>query len=153
MSSYRDMMQWRLNCHIRYRQNVDLWHFDLKTNDGDIRGSANCSFSKFPEVDEQFAAIFRKIGATLFFYPCTIWILNLWTLTPLNIRTARCIWKINYIFGLLESRRLIWYTLKQHLSTFNFWPHYNPMGSFWSPLFQNAQWYQRGISWFLYQDM
>ena len=46
--------------------------FDLKTNDGDIRGSANYSFSEFPEVDEQFAAIFRKIGATLFFYPCTI---------------------------------------------------------------------------------
>ena len=61
---------------MRYRQNVDLWHFDLKTNDEDIRGSANYSFSEFPEVDEQFAAIFRKIGATLFFYPFTIWILT-----------------------------------------------------------------------------
>ena len=49
---------------------------NLKTNDGDIRGSANYSFSEFPEVDEQFAAIFMKIGATLFFYPCTIWILT-----------------------------------------------------------------------------
>ena len=29
----------------------------------------NYSFSEFPEVDEQFAAIFRKIGATLFFKP------------------------------------------------------------------------------------
>ena len=55
------------NFPLRYRQNVDLWHFDLKTNDGDIRGSANYSFSEFPEVDEQFAAIFRKIGATLLF--------------------------------------------------------------------------------------
>ena len=36
---------------------------------GDIRGSANYSFSEFPEVDEQFAAIFRKLGATLFFTP------------------------------------------------------------------------------------
>ena len=36
---------------------------------------------------------------------------------------------------------------KQFSSTFNFWPPYNPMGSFWRPLFQNAQrcqkWYQR----------
>ena len=30
--------------------------------------------SEYPQSDEQFAAIFKKFGATLFFQPCTIWI-------------------------------------------------------------------------------
>ena len=83
----------KVNCHIRYRQNVDLWHFDLKTNEGDIRGSANYSFSEFPEVDEQFAAIFRK-SEQFYFLPLYNLNTDLWTSTPLNVRTARCIWKI-----------------------------------------------------------
>ena len=61
--------------------------------------------------------------------------------------------KNNYIFGILESRPTIWHTFKQISSTFNFWPPYNPMGSFWSPVFQNAQWCQSGISLFACQDM
>ena len=61
--------------------------------------------------------------------------------------------KNNYIFGILESRSTIWHTFKQISSTFNFWPPYNPMGSFWSPVFQNAQWCQSGISLFACQDM
>ena len=40
----------------------------------DISEGANYSFSEYPQSDEQFAAIFTKIGATLFFQPCTIWI-------------------------------------------------------------------------------
>ena len=47
----------------------------------------------------------------------------------------------------------MWHTFKQNSSTFNFWPPYNPMGSFWSPIFQNAQWCQSGISLFVCQDM
>ena len=61
--------------------------------------------------------------------------------------------KNNYIFGILQSRPTIWHTFKQISSTFNFWPPYNPMGSFWSPVFQNAQWCQSGISLFACQDM
>ena len=61
--------------------------------------------------------------------------------------------KNNYIFGILESRPTIWHTFKQISSTFNFWPSYNPMGSFWSPVFQNVQWCQSGISLFACQDM
>ena len=60
--------------------------------------------------------------------------------------------KNNYIFGILESRPTIWHTFKQISSTLNFWPPYNPMGSFWSPVFQNAQWCQSGISLFACQD-
>ena len=41
-----------------------MWHFDLKTYEGDIGSSANYSFSEFLQVDEQYATIFRKIGAT-----------------------------------------------------------------------------------------
>ena len=51
----------------RYDVRKVNWHFDLKTNKGDIRGSANYFVSESPEIDEQFAAIFRKIGA--FFTP------------------------------------------------------------------------------------
>ena len=40
----------------------------------------------------------------------------------------------NYIFGILEARRLIWYTLKEHPNTFYFWPHYNPMWVILKPL-------------------
>ena len=61
--------------------------------------------------------------------------------------------KYNYIFGILESRPMIWHTFKQISSTLNFWPPYNPKGSFWSPVFQNAQWCQSGISLFVCQDM
>ena len=61
--------------------------------------------------------------------------------------------KNNYIFGILASSWLIWLIWKWHSSTFNFWPPYNPMGSFWGPLSQIAQWCQRGISLFLCQDM
>ena len=38
----------------------------------DISEGANYSFSEYPQSDEQFAAIFTQIGATLFFQPCTI---------------------------------------------------------------------------------
>ena len=61
--------------------------------------------------------------------------------------------KNNYIFEILESRPTIWHTFKQISSTFNFWSPYNRMGSFWSPVFQNAQWCQSGISLFACQDM
>ena len=43
----------------------------------DISEGANYAFSEYPQSDEQFAAIFTKIGATLFFKPCTIWIFTL----------------------------------------------------------------------------
>ena len=36
--------------------------------------STKYSFSEYAQVDEQFATIFRKIGATYFFDSCTIWI-------------------------------------------------------------------------------
>ena len=87
---------------------------------------------------KQFAATLKKIGATLFSHTCTIWIL---TFKSLNSRTMWRIWKNNYIFGILQLRWMIWHTFKQHSSTFNFWPLYNSMGSFWNPIFQNAQWW------------
>ena len=65
----------KVNCHIRYRQNVDLWHFDLKTIMTETSEVVQTIlFLNSLRSDEQFAEIFRKIGATLFFYPCTIWI-------------------------------------------------------------------------------
>ena len=61
--------------------------------------------------------------------------------------------KNNYIFGILESRPTIWHTFVQNSSTFNFRPPYNPMESFWSTVFQNAQWCQSGINLIVCQDM
>ena len=81
--------------------------------------------------------------------------INLWPFTTPNVRTTCGIWKIiTFLEFLSQGRRCdMWRTFKQNSSTFNFWPPYNPMGSFWSPIFQNAQWCQSGISLFVCQDM
>ena len=42
--------------------------FPFITQNQDVRGSTNYSFSDFPRLDKQFDTIFKKIGATLFFH-------------------------------------------------------------------------------------
>ena len=96
---------------------------------------------------------FQENWSNLSFSPLYNLNTNLWPFTTPNVRTTCGIWKNNYIFGILESRPTMWHTFKQNSSTFNFWPPYNPMRSFWSPIFQNAQWCQSGISLFVCQDM
>ena len=107
-----------MNCH---RLNGDPWHFDLTYRD--IGGRAEYSFPEFQEVDEQFAAIFRKLDQL---YPCTVYNLNI-TFQPfklLVIRTVCCTWKIIKFLEFLSQG--CWLdTLKVHSSTFDFWPLIN----------------------------
>ena len=63
MSRCRDIRQKR---ELTVVSMVTLTFWSI-TQDGDIRDSANLSFSDSRMLDKQFDAIFKKIGANLFF--------------------------------------------------------------------------------------
>ena len=98
---------------------------------------------------------FQQNRSSCIFYPCTIWILTFDLYLCYN-NVSHLEKKPSYIFGILEPKRMIWHTLKQHSRTFNCRPSYNPMGSFQAPYLTILNYgtsCQRGISVVLCQNM
>ena len=88
-----------------------------------------------------------------FFYPRTIRTLTFDLLGTKHLNHVSHL-RNNYIFGILEPWWNVWYTFKQYSSTINFGSLFITLwGHFQTPIFQNAQWCQSGISLFLCQDM
>ena len=105
-------------CH---RPNGDLWHFYLKTYEGDIGGSANYFFFLNSYRKTNNMPPFSGKSEQLYFLPLYNLNINLLPFKPPNVGSLRRIWKIIAFLEFLSQGK--W-------SDIFFDLHDNPMGSF-----------------------
>ena len=118
----------KVNCHLGCHG--DLWYFDLKTFEGDIRGSANYLFFWIPRGRRTIC--FREIQKQIYFLPLYSWNILRPFKSP-NGRTTCRIWKTITFLEFLSQGEwfgILWRNIQAPLifdPLVNTWDHFEAL--------------------------